>query len=153
MIKDLTNMDDIEHYARLETMYNSLPLNKMLQSSVKIGKEKATVAIEIKEDFYHAANALHGSFYFKALDDSSFFAANSIEKDVFVLTTQFNIYLSRPVSKGIIRAEGILVNRNKSQFIAESVAYDSEGREIARGTGLFVKSKIKLQDIPGYMNK
>ena len=146
-------MDDIEHYARLETMYNSLPLNKMLQSSVKIGKEKATVTIEIRKDFYHAANAVHGSFYFKALDDASFFSVNSIEKEVFVLTTQFNIYLSRPVSKGLIRSEGKLVNRNKSQFIAESVAYDSEGREIARGMGLFVKSKIKLEDIPGYMNK
>lgn len=143
-------MKDSEHYTKLENMYNSLPLNKLLQCSVKIEKEHATVTIQIKEDFYHAANAVHGSFYFKAMDDSAFFAVNSIVTDVFVLTTQYNTYLSRPVSQGIIRGEGRLVYQNKSQFIAESVIYDSDGREIGRGTGTFMKSKMKLADIPGY---
>ena len=146
-------MEDTEHYFRLESMYNSLPLNQMLQSKVKISKERATIIITIKEDFFHAAKAMHGSFYFKSLDDSSFFAVNSIEKDFFVLTTQFNIYLTRPVSKGIIRAEGRLVNQNKSQYIAESVAYDEDGKEIARGSGLFVKSKMRLDSIRGYIKE
>lgn len=144
-------MDESEHWLRLERMYNSLPLNKMLKCSVKISKEKATILLNIKEDFFHAGNALHGSFYFKILDDSAFFAVNSIVSDVFVLTTQFNIYLTRPVSKGVIRAEGSLVNYNKSQFIAQSIAYDSEGREIARGSGLFVRSKMELSSIAGYI--
>lgn len=143
-------MEDTDHYSKLESMYNTLPLNQMLQSKVKISKGKASIIITIKDDFHHAANAVHGSFYFKSLDDSSFFAVNSIEKEFFVLTTQFNIYLTRPVSKGIIRAEGRLVNQNKSQFIAESVAYDENDKEIARGSGLFVKSKIRLDSIPGY---
>lgn len=143
-------MDDLEHYSKLEKMYNSLPINKMLQCSVKITKEQATVTIIIKEDFYHAANAVHGSFYFKAMDDSAFFVVNSIEKEVFVLTTQFNTYLTRPVSKGIIRADGRLVHKSKSQYIAESIVYDSEGREIGRGSGLFVRSKMKLINILGY---
>ena len=146
-------MDDSKHYTKLENMYNSLPINKMLQSTVKITKEHATIRIVIKEDFYHAANAVHGSFYFKAMDDSAFFAVNSIENDVFVLTTQFNVYLTRPVSKGIIRAEGKLLYQNKSQFIAESVVYDSEDREIGRGTGTFMKSKMKLTEIPGYIEE
>lgn len=145
-------MDDSKHYAKLEKMYNSLPINKMLQCSVKISKEQATVTIIIKEDFYHAAKAVHGSFYFKAMDDSAFFAVNSIEKIFFVLTNQFNTYLTRPVSKGIIRAEGRLVYQNKSQFIAESIVYNSEGLEIGRGSGLFVRSKMKLSDIPGYVD-
>lgn len=121
--------------------------------SVKIEKEHATVTIQLKEEFHHAANAVHGSFYFKAMDDSAFFAVNSIVTDVFVLTTQYNVYLSRPVSKGIIRGEGRLVYQNKSQFIAESVIYDSEGREIGRGTGTFMKSKMELADIPGYADQ
>ena len=146
-------MDDLNHYSRLESMYNSLPLNKMLQSRVKISKERATIIITIKDDFFHAANAVHGSFYFKSLDDSAFFAVNSVDKEVFVLTTQFTIYLTRPVSKGFIRAEGRLVNQNNSLFIADSVAFDEDGREIARGSGLFVKSKMRLDTIPGYVNK
>ena len=144
-------MDEQEHFSQLEHMYNSLPLNSMLQCNVKIQKGKATILLDIKEDFYHAANAVHGSFYFKVLDDAAFFAVNSLVEEVFVLTTQFNIYLTRPVSKGFIRAEGKILNQNKSQYIAESVAYDSEGREIGRGTGMFVKSKIELEKIPGYI--
>ncbi len=145
--------EDSKHFAQLEKMYNTLPINKLLQSSVKISKEHATITIVLKEDFYHAANAVHGSFYFKAMDDSAFFAVNSIVKDVYVLTTQYNVYLTRPVSQGIIRAEGHLVYQNKSQFIAESVVYDSENRVIGRGTGTFVRSKIKLEDIQSYIEE
>ena len=55
------------------------------------------------------------------LDDAAFFAANSLERDVFVLTTSFTTYLTRPVSSGTLRSVGRVVNRNKSQFIAEAV--------------------------------
>jgi len=106
--------------------------------------------IEISEKYYHAAEAVHGSVYFKMLDDAAFFAANSLEAEVLVLTTSFTTYLTRPVSSGIIRSVGRVVNRNKTQFIAESVVYDSEGKEIGRGNGLFVRSKLLLKDAAGY---
>jgi len=43
-----------------------------------------------------------------------------------------------------------VVSESKSQFIAESVLYDGEGREIARGSGVFVKSRIALRQEIGY---
>ena len=131
-------------------MYSSAPINQLIKSKVKIENEKSTVNIDVNPDFFHAGQALHGSLYFKALDDSAFFAVNSIVDDVFVLTTSFTTYLTRPVSKGILRAEGKLVYYNKSQFIAESVLYDDQDREIGRGNGMFVKGKMKLEDVPGY---
>jgi acyl-coenzyme A thioesterase PaaI-like protein len=85
------------------------------------------------------------------LDDAAFFAANSLEGDVFVLTTSFTTYLTRPVSLGIIRSVGHVVNCNKTQFIAESVAYDSAGNEIGRGSGVFVKGRFPLREALGYM--
>ena len=81
-------MEAPEHYKNLERMYNSAPINKMIQCSLKISKEHATVILDIKSDFYHAANAVHGSLYFKVLDDSAYFAVNSTELEFFVLTTQ-----------------------------------------------------------------
>ena len=111
---------------------------------------EATIEIEVSQQLFHSAGALHGSVYFKLLDDSAFFAANSLERDVFVLTTSFTTYLTRPVSSGTIRAVGRVVNRNKSQFIAESVLHDSEGKEIGRGSGIFVRSKLLLSEFPGY---
>ena len=130
-------------------MYKSAPINAIIKSHAEIEYKKATVYIEVKNDLFHAANAVHGAIYFKALDDSAFFSANSIVDDVFVLTTSFTTYLTKPVSEGLLRAEGKLVNYTKSQFIAESVIYNNN-KEIGRGSGIFVKSKLKLEDVPGY---
>ena len=50
-----------------------------------------------------------------------------------------------------MRAVGKVVNKNRSQWIVESVVYDSEDREIARGNGIFVRSKVLLKDADGYL--
>jgi acyl-coenzyme A thioesterase PaaI-like protein len=88
--------------------------------------------------------------YFKLLDDSAFFAVNSIVEDVFVLTTSFNINLIRPANEGIITAVGKLKFKSRELFVAESILYNEAGNEIAFGTGNFAKSKITLSEDIGY---
>lgn len=143
-------MSKDRHYTGLERMYLAAPINDFYGPTIEISEARATIEIEVSERFFHAADAVHGSVYFKMLDDAAFFAASSIEREVFVLTTSFTTYLTRPVSSGVIRAEGRVVNRNRSQFIAEAVAHDGDGREIGRGNGIFVRSKTRLKDRPGY---
>jgi acyl-coenzyme A thioesterase PaaI-like protein len=87
------------------------------------------------------------------LDDAAFFAANSLEGKYFVLTTSFTTYMTRPVVAGRLKAIGKVVNKNSTQFIAESIVYDSNDKEIGRGNGLFVRSKMLLSDAAGYENK
>ena len=110
----------------------------------------ASIDMEVSERFFHAGGALHGSVYFKMLDDAAFFAVNSLERDRFVLTTSFTLYLTGPVTSGRIRAVGHVAHRTRSQFIAEAVLTDSAGGEVARGSGVFVRSRIRLADTPGY---
>ena len=98
----------------------------------------------------HAAGAMHGALYFLALDNAAFFAVNSLVEDVFVLTTSFTTYITRPVSEGVVTALGRVVNQNRTQYIAESVLYDSDDREIARASGIFVRSKVPLSEKIGY---
>ena len=138
------------HFTALENMYLAAPISDLYHPSIEISDSEATIEIEVAEQFFHAAGGLHGSVYFKLLDDAAFFAANSLERDVFVLTTSFTTYLTRPVSSGTLRSVGRVVNRNKSQFIAEAVVHDSEGNEIGRGSGVFVRSKLLLGGIEGY---
>ena len=78
------------------------------------------------------------------------FSKLKLEFDVFVLTTSFTTYLTRPISDGTMRAVGKVVNQNRTQFIAESVVYNAAGKEIARGNGIFVRSKNRLMDTLGY---
>jgi acyl-coenzyme A thioesterase PaaI-like protein len=144
----MTTIDS--HYRALEKMYLSAPINEYFKPAVTINQGCAEIITEIEPKFFHTAGAAHGAVYFKTLDDASFFAANSYVEDVFVLTTSFTTYITRPISEGIMRTVGKVVNQNRSQLIAEAVAYDANDREIARGNGIFVRSKICLDEKINY---
>lgn len=141
-----------EHYRRLEQMYLAAPINAFYHPQIHIEASTASIQIEVDPKYFHSAGAVHGSVPFKLLDDSAFFAANSLEEDVFVVTTSFTTYLTRPVSDGYLRAEGRVVNQNKTQFIAEAIVYDAKDNEIGRGNGIFVRSKWPLMSALGYPN-
>jgi uncharacterized protein (TIGR00369 family) len=144
-------MEPEEHYRRLERMYASAPVNKYFAPIMHVSEGQADVAIQVRPDFFHAAHAVHGVLYFKLLDDAAFFAVNSVVRDVFVLTVSFNIYLTRPVSAGELKASGRIVHRSQRLFLAESELVNGEGREVARGSGVFMRSTIALSPELGYV--
>ena len=143
-------MNKNEHYRCLESMYRAAPINEYYNPSMQVSEGEARIEIEASEKMHHSAGGVHGSVYFKMLDDAAYFAANSMELDKFVLTTTFTTYLTRPVSTGKLLSVGRVVNSTKSQFIAESVLYDSHNVEIGRGNGIFVRSKSPLREAMGY---
>jgi uncharacterized protein (TIGR00369 family) len=138
------------HYRALERMYLAAPCNEPYEPKVTIGEGEAEVAFEVGPRFHHAAGAVHGSNYFKAMDDAAFFAANSLVEDVFVLTVSFNVYLLRPIRDGSMVARGRVVNSSRNLWIAESVLTDGRGRTIGRGSGSFMRSRIALEDVAAY---
>lgn len=140
-----------EHYQKLANMYAAAPTNKHYeQITLSIEEGKATITLPVRDDYFHAANAMHGSYYFKLLDDSAFFAANSLVTDVFVLTSTFNLQLLRPVTKGLLRAEGKVVFQSRSLIVAEATLYNEAGKKVAFGTGNFMRSKMALSEDIGY---
>ena len=149
--KEGTALSDDEHYRKLERMYASAPINDFFRPVMQVSKGRAVITMKVRRDFYHAANAVHGALYFKALDDAAFFAVNSLVPDRFVLTVSLNAYLTRPISEGEVRAVGQVVHRSRRLFVAESQLFDSAGKEIARGSGTFVPSDIPLSPQIGYV--
>ena len=143
-------VENAEHYTKLEHMYMTAPINAFYSPRIWISHGETVITIPVKREFFHAAYAVHGSVYFKLLDDAAFFAVNSLVEDFFVLTASFTTYLLRPISKGTMKATGKVVYAGMRSFIAESVVVDGEGREIAIGNGNFVVSKIKLAADMGY---
>jgi len=146
-----TALSDDEHYRKLERMYASAPINDFFRPVMQVSEGRAVISMKVRRDFFHAANAVHGALYFKALDDAAFFAVNSLVPDRFVLTVSLNAYLIRPISEGEVRAVGQVVHRSRRLFVAESQLFDSAGNEIARGSGTFVPSSIPLSPQVGYM--
>ena len=146
----MTTPPEEQHFRKLENMYHGAPCNQYYEPRLTVSRGEAELVIPVREDLYHSARAVHGAAYFKAIDDAAFFAANSLVDDVFVLTTNLNCYLLRPVAEGEIRAIGRVVSQTQSTILAEAVLTDSEGREIGRGTGSFARSRINLDTVPGY---
>ncbi len=138
------------HFIALQNMYLAAPINEFYRPSIDVSDGEATIEIAVAPTLFHAAGAVHGSVCFKMLDDAAFFAANSLERDVFVLTTSFTMYLTRPVSAGRLRSVGRVVHRGRAQYIAEAIVYDLEQNEVARGSGTFVRSKTPLNEVDGY---
>ena len=142
-----------EHFEKLERMYLQANMNTHIYdtTTIKIQKESSEIGLMISKKYFHALGAIHGSVYFKLLDDAAFFAVNSIVEDVFVLTTSFNITLVRPATEGVIKSIGKVRYQSRHLYVAESTLYNENGKEIAFGTGNFAKSKIELTKEIGYV--
>ena len=139
-----------EHYRKLERMYLAAPINEFFKPEIRIGRGTAEINVNVDSRFFHAAQAAHGAVYFKSLDDAAFFAVMSLVEDRFVLTSNFNLYMLAPISAGMIRSVGRVVSGGGSSFLAESVLYNDQDTEIARGSGMFIKSKVALDPEMGY---
>lgn len=138
------------HYKKLENVYLQAPINGLYKPTIEVREGSSKIEAKIDKNFFHGANALHGSVYFKMLDDAAFFAVNSVVEDVFVLTGKFEIKFLKPLIKGTITAYGELINNKRNIFDAEAELYNSDNVIVALGKGTFHKSKIKLESIKSY---
>ena len=136
------------HYTLLEELYRSAPVNRALELDIKINDGEALITQQVAPEQCHSMGAMHGSYAFKCLDDACFFAAQSLELEYFMLTTDYHIRFLRPVTPqaSYVQAIGRVINRSKRLVICEGVLIDSQGREIARGTGSFMRSAMRLSD-------
>jgi uncharacterized protein (TIGR00369 family) len=141
----------LAHFRALESLYASAPVNTLFPSQLNIISEGvARIHFDVTGNVHHAASAAHGTLYFKMLDDAAFYAANSLCTDRFLLTTAFNLFLTKPIVSGPVTAEGHWVSGKRRVFVADARLIDADGEECARGTGTFMRSHIPLAGLPGY---
>jgi uncharacterized protein (TIGR00369 family) len=139
------------HWRALEGLYASAPINQLFRSKLTVtASGRAKIVFPVETSAFHAAGAAHGTIYFKMLDDAAFYAANTLVTDRFLLTTAFNLHLSKPIRGGLITAEGHWVSGRRRVLIAESRLVDEDGEEVGRGTGTFMRSRIALSGLAGY---
>lgn len=141
----------LAHFRALESLYASAPVNQLFPSRLEIISEGfARIHFDVTSDIHHAASAAHGTLYFKMLDDAAFYAANSLCTDRFLLTTAFNLFLTKPIVSGPVTAEGRWVSGKRRVFVADARLIGGDGEECARGSGTFMRSHIPLAGLPGY---
>ncbi|MDH7640206.1 PaaI family thioesterase [Sphingomonas oryzagri] len=148
---DAPSAGERAHFDALQSLYAAAPINRLFASRLEVIESGlARIHFEVDERVFHAAGAAHGTIYFKMLDDAAFYAANTLVSDRFLLTTAFNLLLTRPVKVGPLIAEGRWVSGRRRVLVADSRLIDAEGEEVARGTGTFMRSHIPLSSLPGY---
>ena len=113
---------DEEHLRKLERMYHVAPINHLYQPVIRVDDGTAEIDVPV----------------------------SSLVTDVFVLTASFTIYLTRPVSEGPLRAVGRVVHRSRNLFLADAELHDVRQRQVARGSGSFMRSAIALTADLGY---
>lgn len=138
------------HHLGLERMYHAAPFNISLESMLRVSEGKSSVEATIKPTMHHAGKMMHGAYYFMLLDNATFFAANSLVRDVFLLTHGFEIEFLRPVESGKLVCTGHFKEKRTGNYIATGKLFDQSGNLIGKGTGRFRRSKIMLASIPEY---
>ncbi|NNC72434.1 MAG: PaaI family thioesterase, partial [Sphingomonadaceae bacterium] len=109
------------HFRALESLYSSAPINDLWNSTLEIIESGfARIGFDLDARFNHAAGAIHGTSYFKMLDDAAFYAANSLVSDRFLLTTGFNLLFTKPMTGGRVTAEGRWISGQRRVFVAEA---------------------------------
>lgn len=133
-----------EHLKRLEKMYAAAPISGLFNDHVIdfAGDGSTTVKFTPKKEHCHTMQSLHGSGYFKLLDDAAFFAAQALDEENFIFTTSFNTYLVRAAAIGVpLISQGRVISAGKTLLIAESRLIEEEsGKLVATGSGTFQKS-------------
>jgi uncharacterized protein (TIGR00369 family) len=143
-------LPDAEHFRRLERLYASAPVTQWFGTRIQVGDGEAEVWLTVRPEFFHAAHAVHGSVYFRLLDDAAFFAANSRVREVFVLTVSFTVQFARPVAAGEVRARGRVRHGGGRLVLADSDLFDAGDQLLAHGTGVFTRSAIPLDEKVGH---
>ena len=67
-------MPENNHFRALENMYAAAPINRIFLPKMTVSEGEAVIEIELFKQYHHCGGAVHGSVYFKMLDDSAFLA-------------------------------------------------------------------------------
>ena len=110
-----------------------------MSPSIDISESAAVIEMKVNPNYFHAGKILHGSIYFKMLDDSGVFCCSVYCERLFVVTSNFNIYFFRPIVEDYLIAKGSVISRSKNIVTVESKLFNSTWKICASGSVRLLK--------------
>ncbi len=132
------------HFERLEQMYLADDRNEKDDAGIRIHEGESEIVTPIDRQHLRRDGSLDNGICFKLLIDAASLAANSVVRDVLVRAESFEVRYAHMTPAGELAARGRLVGLSGGQYLTESVVVDSEGHEVCRGAGAFVRSDAGL---------
>src|SRR5579871_6487625 len=134
--KEMTGLQFVQGLAN-----RSLPLNTIAQTLgydvVEAEEGRVVVTLVPTSAHLNPAGTVHGGFSATLLDSCMGLAIQStLEKGLTSTTLEFKISLVRPITPetGLIRAEGLVLQRGRRIGTAEGRITDRQGKLLAHGT-------------------
>jgi uncharacterized protein (TIGR00369 family) len=119
----------------------TLPLNMIARTLgydvTEAVSGRVVVSAQPSDIHLNPAGTVHGGFAATLLDSCMGLAIQStLEKGIGQTTLEFKISLVRPITPetGVIKAEGVVLNRGRRVGTAEGRITDGKGRLLAHGT-------------------
>ena len=139
-----------EHFSKLERMYLSAPCNDLYEPGIRVSEGSAEILVPVKQEFLDPDGAVQNTLCMKILADAAAYAVNSGIDRFLVKPVAVNVYFTEAAPRGRLIARGRYVGASGDHLMAESLLTDSEGVEIARGSGTFVAGNTELSPDIGY---
>jgi uncharacterized protein (TIGR00369 family) len=134
--KEMTGLEFVQGLVN-----GTLPLNTIAQTLgydiVEAENGRVVVSMVPTAAHLNPAGTVHGGLTATLLDSCMGLAVQTtLEKSLASTTLEFKISLVRPITPdtGLIRAEGVVLNRGRRIGTAEGRVTDSQGRLLAHGT-------------------
>lgn len=147
-----TKSQNEQHFRRLQDVYHTAPVNVEMKPKLEVSWGAATSVMVAEKKYFHAGKGLHGALYFKMLDDTAYFACQSVEREYFLLTAEFTTRFFKPVTGGELVCESKIDHIDGKKYRASAKLFWND--ELAgEGSGLFLRSRIRLDDLEAYGGK
>lgn len=110
----------------------------------QIDDGKATLILPISQKLLQANQVVHGGVISVLIDSVVGTAVRTILADHFnAMTAEMNINYFRPVSSGVIKAEGKIINKGRTLVVGVADILDEEGKLLATGRATYVLKRKK----------
>ena len=132
-------------------MYRLAPIHEHYPGiKILVEDRYAEVTLDVDRRYFHAGESSHGAIYFKLLDDACYFACQSIETQNFLVTTNLNVNLLRPIFKEKIIAKGKVDFISANLFTASAELFNEKGKLCGTAQASFMRSKGTMEDVEMY---
>ncbi len=139
-----------KHLRALKHMYENAPFNVIVKPKMTLSEGYSEILLDCQDVLRNAGGLMSGSFYFKMLDESCSFAANSIVDRFLVVTVSFAVEFMKATLEGTVKSVGKVMSTNGTLVFAESLLYDQNDQVLARGSGVFSRSAKLLASLTDY---
>jgi uncharacterized protein (TIGR00369 family) len=132
-----------EHIKTVIKLINKGPYIKYLSMCVKeMGKGYCVVEAKIGHEHMHPFGRIHGGAYASILDTAAYWAVYcEVDEDAGFTSIDLKIDFLAPFDCGIITAKGKSIKIGKTMCLAETTAFDKNGKWLAHGTSKMIVTK------------